>query len=123
MVSTSSTTKTPKDVFEMYGAVVLLMAAIGIEVASTALLPRAAGFTNPVWSALVLGGYGVSIFLLAVVVKSMPVSVAYAVWSGVGTALVAVIGYAFLGESLGWFKALSLAMIVVGVVGLNLAHA
>jgi small multidrug resistance pump len=110
-------------VFEMYGAVVLLMAAIGIEVASTALLPRAAGFTNPTWSALVLGGYGVSIWLLAVVVKSMPVSVAYAVWSGVGTALVAVIGIAFLGESLGWFKALSLAMIVVGVVGLNLAHA
>ena len=68
-----------------------------------------------------VGGYGVSIWMLAVVVKSMPVSVAYAVWSGVGTALVAVVGYAFLGESLGWFKAMSLALIVVGVVGLNLA--
>ena len=107
----------------MYGAVLLLMAAIGIEVASTALLPRAAGFTDPGWSALVLGGYGISIWLLAVVVKSMPISVAYAVWSGVGTALVAVVGYAFLGESLGWFKALSLGLIVIGVVGLNIAGA
>ena len=107
----------------MYGAVVLLMAAIGIEVASTALLPRAAGFTDPLWSAVVISGYGASIWLLAVVVRSMPVSVAYAVWSGVGTALVAVVGYAFLGESLGWFKALSLGLIVVGVIGLNLAGA
>ena len=105
----------------MYVAVTLLMAAIGIEVASTALLPRAAGFTDPVWSAVVLTGYGLSIWLLAVVVRAMPVSVAYAVWSGVGTAVVAVIGYLFLGESLGWLKAASLALIVLGVVGLNLA--
>ena len=107
----------------MYGAVLLLMAAIGIEVVSTALLPRAAGFTEPLWSAVVISGYAVSIWLLAVVVKSMPVSVAYAVWSGIGTALVAVVGCAFLGESLGWFKALSLGLIVVGVIGLNLAGA
>jgi len=105
----------------MYVAVVLLMAAIGIEVASTALLPRAAGFTDPLWSAVVLTGYGLSIWLLAIVVRAMPVSVAYAVWSGVGTAIVAVIGYLFLGESLGWLKAFSLALIVLGVVGLNLA--
>ena len=50
----------------------------------------------------------------------MPVSVAYAVWSGVGTAVVAVIGYWFLGESMGWVKTLSLALIVAGVVGVNL---
>ena len=106
----------------MFGAVVL-MAAIGIEVASTALLPRAAGFTHLGWSALVLTGYAVSIWLLAVVVRTMPVSVAYAVWSGVGTALVAVVGYAFLGESLGWAKAVSLGLIVVGVIGLNLVGA
>jgi small multidrug resistance pump len=105
----------------MYVAVVLLMAAIGIEVASTALLPRAAGFTDPLWSAVVLTGYGLSIWLLAVVVRAMPVSVAYAVWSGVGTAIVAVIGHLFLGESLGWLKAFSLALIVLGVLGLNLA--
>ena len=102
---------------------VLLMVAIGVEVVSTALLPKADGFTNPLWSAVVLVGYGVSIWLLTVVVRTMPVSVAYAIWSGVGTAVVAVVGYYFLGESLGWVKVLSLAMIVAGVVGLNLAGA
>jgi len=107
------------------GAVVLLMVAIGVEVGATALLPRAAGFTDPFWSAIVLGGYGASIWMLALVVRSIPVSVAYAVWAGVGTAAVAVIGYLFLGESMGWFKAASLGLIVLGVVGLNLvaAHA
>jgi small multidrug resistance pump len=105
----------------MFGAVVLLMTAIGVEVAATAVLPRAQGFTDPGWSAVVLAGYALSIWLLAVVVRTMSVSVAYAVWSGVGTAIVAGVGYLFLGESMSWVKATSLALIVVGVVGLNLA--
>ena len=101
-------------------AAVLLAVAIGVEVAATALLPKAQGFTNPLWSLIVVAGYGFSIWLLAIVVRSMPVSIAYAVWAGVGTAVVAVIGFLFLGESMSWFKATSLAMIVLGVVGLNL---
>jgi small multidrug resistance pump len=102
-------------------AAVILAIAIGIEVVSTALLPKAQGFTDPLWSGAVLAGYAVSIWLLTVVVRTMPVSVAYAIWSGVGTALVAVVGYFFLDEPLGWVKVASLAMIVVGVVGLNVA--
>jgi small multidrug resistance pump len=100
-------------------AAVLLAVAIAIEVVATALLPRADGFTNPLWSAVVLVGYGTAIWLLAVIVRTIPVSVAYAVWSGAGTALVALVGYYFLDEPLGWVKVVSLAMIVVGVVGLN----
>ncbi|MGZ5399348.1 MAG: DMT family transporter [Nocardioides sp.] len=107
----------------MYVAILLLTTAIGIEVVSTALLPRTDGFTNPLWSVAVVAGYAVSIWLLAVVVRTLPVSTAYAVWSGVGTAIVAVIGYWFLGEQMGLLKAASLAMIVLGVVGLNLAGA
>ncbi len=107
----------------MYVAILLLLAAIGIEVVSTALLPRTNGFTDPLWSVGVVAGYAASIWLLAVVVRTLPVSTAYAVWSGVGTAIVAVIGYWFLGEQMGLLKAASLAMIVVGVVGLNLAGA
>lgn len=106
----------------MYAAL-LLLTAIGVEVVSTALLPRAQGFTQPGWSVVVLGGYTLSVWLLALVVRTMPVSVAYAVWSGVGTAIVAIVGFAFLGESMGWFKAVSLGMIVAGVIGLNLAGA
>lgn len=107
----------------MYVSAVLLMVAIGVEVVATALLPRAAGFTNPVWSAVVVAGYGLSIWLLALVVRTMPISVAYAIWAGVGTAVVAAVGYFFLGESMDWLKAGSLALIVIGVIGLNLAGA
>jgi small multidrug resistance pump len=106
---------------DVFAAIVMLMAAIGIEVAATALLPRAEGFTNPGWSVGVLLGFGLSIWLLSLVVRTVPVSVAYAVWAGVGTAAVAVAGHVFLGESMTWLKALSLALIVVGVVGLNAA--
>lgn len=102
---------------------VLLGVAIIIEVVATALLPRAEGFSNLGWSVAVLGGYAASIWLLALVVKHVPISIAYAVWSGAGTALVAVIAYFFLGESLGGVKAFFLALIVVGVVGLNLSGA
>jgi small multidrug resistance pump len=107
----------------MYVAILLLLAAIGIEVVSTALLPRTDGFTDPLWSVGVVAGYAVSIWLLAVVVRTLPVSTAYAVWSGLGTAIVAILGYLFLGEQMGLLKAASLTMIVVGVVGLNLAGA
>mgnify|MGYP003449947967 CR=1 FL=1 len=107
----------------MLGAAAILALAIAIEVVATALLPRAQGLTQPGWSAVVLGGYAVSIWLLAIVVRTLPVSVTYAVWSGVGTAFVAVIGYWFLGESMGWVKATSLALIGIGVMGVNLAHA
>ena len=107
----------------MFGAFLLLGVAIVIEVVATAVLPKAQGFTHPGWSAAVLVGYGLSIWLLTIVVKQMPVSVAYAVWAGAGTALVAVVGLLFLGEHLSWIKAVSLGLIVAGVVGLNLAGA
>jgi small multidrug resistance pump len=102
---------------------ILLLVAIAIEVVATALLPRSQGFTNPGWTGAVLLAYGVSIFLLTIVVRTLPVSVAYAIWSGLGTAAVAVIGVLFLNEHLDWVKAVSLAMIVAGVVGLNLTGA
>lgn len=99
----------------------LLLVAVCIEVAATSLLPRTAGFTNLPWSALVLLGYGVSIALLSVVIRTVPVSIAYAIWAGAGTAIVAVIGVTMLGESMSAVKAISLVLIVIGVVGLNLS--
>ncbi len=107
----------------MYAALGLLMAAIAAEVAATSALSRTEGFRDPVWSALVIGGYAVSIWLLAIVVEHLPVSTAYAVWSGVGTAAVAVVGVLWLGESWDPVKAAALAMIVLGVVVLNLQGA
>ncbi len=98
----------------------LLVVAILVEVVSTALLPRTDAFHHLAWSAVVLLGYGVAIWLLAIVVRTLPVSVSYAVWSGLGTATVAVIAVVFLGEQMTLVKAVCLALIVVGVVGLNL---
>jgi small multidrug resistance pump len=104
----------------MYGAFGLLLVAILAEVAATSALPRAQGFRDPVWTALVLGGYALSIWLLAVVVRTLPVSTAYAVWSGVGTAAVAFVGVLWLGERFDWITGTALALIIVGVVVLNL---
>ncbi len=104
----------------MFAAFGLLFVAILTEVAATSALPRAQGFRDPLWTTLVLGGYAISIWLLALVVRSLPVSTTYAVWSGVGTAAVAAVGALWLGEKLDWISVTALTMIVVGVVVLNL---
>jgi multidrug transporter EmrE-like cation transporter len=101
----------------------LLVAAIGIEVGATAALPRTRGFHDLSWSVAVMGAYVVSIWMLGLVVQQVPVSVAYAVWSGLGTAAIATIGVLLLGDEVDAVKVTALAMIVVGVVLLNLHHA
>ena len=85
----------------MFGAWALLVSAIAVEVGATAALPRTHGFRDPLWTVLVLGGYAISIWLLAVVIRHIPVSITYAAWSGLGTAGIAVIGVLLLGERLG----------------------
>jgi small multidrug resistance pump len=104
----------------MFSPFVVLLAAIGIEVGATSVLPRTRGFHDLAWSALVLGGYAVSIWLLAVVTRQMSVSVAYAVWSGLGTAAIAVVGALAFGERLDVVKLVALVLIILGVVVLNL---
>ena len=104
----------------MLAAWLLLIAAIAVEVVSTASLPKSDGFRDPGWTAVVLGGYALSIWLLTLVVREIPVSIAYAVWSGLGTAGIAVIGMLFLEEPLGLVKAGALALIIIGVIVLNL---
>ena len=104
-------------------AFALLFVAIAIEVASTAALPRTDGFRDPLWAAVVVAGYAASIWLLALVVQRLPVSITYAIWSGLGTAAIAVVGVLFLGESVNPVKITAIALIVVGVVVLNLQAA
>ena len=60
-------------------AAILLVIAIALEVGATAVLPRAEGFTHLGWSAVVLAGYGMSIWLLTQIVRVIPVSMTYAV--------------------------------------------
>jgi small multidrug resistance pump len=104
----------------MVVAWLLLMGAIAVEVLATAALPRTQQFRDPAWTAAVIAGYSVSIWLLTVVIRQIPVSVAYAVWSGLGTAGIALVGVAFLDERLDVVKVAGLLMIIGGVVVLNL---
>jgi small multidrug resistance pump len=110
----------PEGVAAMGMALTLLFVAITIEVGATAALPSTDGFRHPFWTPVVLVGYASSIWLLAIVVRQVPVSVAYAIWSGLGTAAIAVIGVLVLGESWDVIKVTALSLIVVGVVVLNL---
>ena len=104
----------------MLAAWLVLVAAIGIEVSATAALPRTQGFSAPGWTAAVLGGYAASIWMLSWVVREIPVSVAYAIWSGLGTAGIAAVGFLLLGESMDLVKVGAIGMIVTGVLVLNL---
>jgi small multidrug resistance pump len=104
----------------MFSPFVVLRAAVGIEVGATTVLPRTRGFHDLPWSLLVLGGYALSIWLLAIVVRQMSVSVAYAVWSGLGTAAIAAVGVFAFGERVDLVKLSALALIIVGVIVLNL---
>lgn len=101
---------------------VLLLGAIGFEVAGTTCMKLAQGFTRPLPSVLIFVFYGVSFTLLTLALKRLDVSVVYPLWSGVGTVAIALIGVAWFGESLTWLKVASIALIVAGVVGLSIGR-
>jgi small multidrug resistance pump len=98
-----------------------LATAIAVEVGATISLRYSDGFTQPLPAALSIAGFALSIWLLAVVVKYLEVSLVYAVWAGVGTAAIAVIGMAVLDESVTVLKIASLGLVIAGVVGLNIS--
>jgi len=98
---------------------VLLMVAILLEVAGTTNMKLSEGFSKLVPSMLVLFFYALSIIALTFAVNRLDVSVAYAVWSGMGTALVAIVGLWFFQESVTGIKAIALGLIIVGVVMLH----
>lgn len=99
---------------------VLLALAIISEVCATCFLKLTDGYTRVLPTVVVVIGYVASFVLLGIALKDIPVSVAYAVWSGVGTAAVAAIGVTAFGETLGWPQWLGIALIIVGVVALNI---
>jgi small multidrug resistance pump len=102
---------------------VLLAIAIAVEVGATISLRYSDGFSKPLPSALVVIGYVVSFYLLALVLRDISVSTAYAVWAGAGTAAVALIGMALLGEPATAIKLVAIGLIIVGVIALNLSGA
>ncbi|WP_068923667.1 DMT family transporter [Planobispora rosea] len=100
----------------------MLAGAIIAEILATTALKLSDGFSHKGWSLLVVAGYGTAFYLLAQALKlQMEVGTAYAVWSGAGTAAIAAIGVLFLGESLNLAKIAGIALIIGGVLVLNLA--
>jgi small multidrug resistance pump len=99
----------------------LLGFAISSEVIATLALKASDGFSRPLPAAIVVVGYAISFWLLALVLKHLSVGTTYAVWSAVGTAAIALIGVVAYGETANALKLASLALIVLGVVGLNAA--
>lgn len=99
---------------------VLLLGAILSEVTATISLRLSEGFSKVVPSTVVVAGYLLSFALLAQVLKrGLPVGVAYAIWSALGVALVAVIGAAFLDESLTRLQVAGLVLVILGVIAVQ----
>ncbi len=99
----------------------LLLGAIATEVMGTTCLKLSQGLTRTWPVAGVVAFYAVSVVLLALALRTLDVGVAYAIWAGLGIALIALIGIVFLGEPLTTGRIASLGLIITGVVGLQLS--
>jgi small multidrug resistance pump len=98
---------------------VYLAAAIIFEIFGTIAMKYAEGFTKVIPSVLIFVCYGICFVSLTVALKTLPVSMVYAIWAGVGTAIMAVVGLLMFGEPLPLQKILATSLIILGVVMLN----
>jgi small multidrug resistance pump len=97
-----------------------LAIAIAAEVAGTTFLKLSDGFTKPVPSVLTVLGYGVSFYFLSVALRSIPTGIAYAIWSGVGIILIALIAWLFQGQKLDAAAVGGMGLIIAGLLVMNL---
>lgn len=97
-----------------------LSIAIVCEVIATSYIPKTEQFTKMMPSTVVLIGYGIAFFLLSVTVKTMPVGVVYAIWSGAGIVLVTTVGYFVYGQRLDLPALVGIGFILTGVMIVNL---
>lgn len=95
---------------------IYLAIAIAAEVIATTSMKALAGFSRPLPLLLVIVGYSLSFWMLALVVKTIPVGIAYAIWAGLGIVLVSVAAAFIYGQKLDLPAALGMALIIAGVV-------
>ena len=100
---------------------IYLTLAIIFEVAGTTCMKLSAGFTKSAPSVLMWLFYGISFGCLTLALKKVDLSIAYAIWSGLGTGLIATIGIIYFREPLGLLKVVGLLAIIAGVIALNLS--
>ena len=98
----------------------LLALCILAEVAATTALKASEGFTRLLPSAITIVGYGTAFYCLSLVMRTMPVGVVYAIWSGVGIMLISVAGWALFGQKLDAAAVTGIGFIIAGVLIINL---
>jgi small multidrug resistance pump len=98
----------------------ILTLAIAAEVVATSSLKASEGFTRLWPSVWVVVGYALAIYLLSLVLKAMPVGVAYAIWSGLGVVLITLVAWLIYGQRIDLPGLIGMGLIVAGVVVLNL---
>ena len=101
-------------------AQITLLVAILAEVVATTALKASAGFTRPWPSLLVVSGYGVAFYSLSLTVRTIPLGLVYAIWSGLGLLLITLAGWLIWGQRLDPPALVGMGLIVAGVLVLNL---
>ena len=96
-----------------------LLIAVVLEVCGTLLLPVSENFTRPAPTVSLIICYAVAFYCLTFALSVLPIAVVYATWSALGIFLITVLGYAAFGQVLEWRAWVGLALIVVGVVLVN----
>ena len=119
--------KAPSDVTEITGGGIvsrlhiylILAAAVLAEVVATTALARSASFTRLVPSLVAVLGYALAFWLLSFPLRTMPTGIVYAIWSGLGIVLITGIAWAWAGQVLDLPAILGLALIMAGVIVVN----
>ncbi len=99
-----------------------LALAIAFEVTGTVSMKLSKGFSHGGYAVLMFACYGISLACLTMALRRIELSIAYAIWSAVGTSLIAVIGVVLFKEAVTVVKVVSLVLVVIGVVGLKLSE-
>ena len=94
--------------------------AVVSEVTATTALKLSEGFTKLVPSLVVVIGYGLSFYLLALSLKVIPIGMAYAIWSGIGIVLTVIVGIVLWHESMDWARGIGIFLIMLGILVINL---
>lgn len=98
----------------------ILIVAIGFEVVATSALKQTDGFTRLVPSLVAVTGYALAFYFLSLTLRTVPVGVMYAVWSGAGIVMITGVGWLVFRQSLDAPALIGIALIVAGVVIINL---
>ncbi|MGI6245014.1 MAG: DMT family transporter [Pseudochelatococcus sp.] len=104
----------------MSNAYIYLAIAIVCEVIATSSLKMTAGFTRLAPSLVTAAGYAISFYFLSLTLRFLPVGIVYAIWSGIGIVLIALVGFFAFQQKLDFPAIAGLALIVAGVLVINL---